>query len=263
MPAHKPKDLFAEQRVLIGQRTRVLRQSRRWTQAELANRLHISQNQLSRVEHGTSSFTAEQFLKLLRVFNASVAYFVDDKGDSQQQLQNALVRLGARHLYESSEVLPSEQLERAQVAIKETVIDGSPRLITGLGPVLVRNVDDLNLTKLVDELSRVGLARRFAWVVENTLLAVERLAQLKTPNWVKLERRIQLPFNQLLAAASHASKNSLLSETPDVLDKTVRTQKTFNTVELESSDVSRHWGIVTSLQVEDFVEALRAAEIDV
>ena len=52
----------------IAAKVRELRQSRNWTQAELSKRLQLSQSRLSEIERGAGSFTAEQFLLLLRLF---------------------------------------------------------------------------------------------------------------------------------------------------------------------------------------------------
>ena len=56
----------------IARKVHDLRRGRRWTQAELARRLDLSQSRLSEVERGDGSFTAEQFLTILRLFNVSV-----------------------------------------------------------------------------------------------------------------------------------------------------------------------------------------------
>ena len=90
-----------EPRSTIGERIRRLRQERRLTQARLAKELFISQNYLSELERGQGSFTAEQLLTILRFFNVPVDYFAPKAVPAEDQLQNSLARLGARHLAEN------------------------------------------------------------------------------------------------------------------------------------------------------------------
>src|SRR5262249_44243414 len=138
-------------------------ESRRWTQKELAARLEFSQSRLSEVERGAGSFTAEQFLLLLKLFNVGASHFVIGTGDPDLELQNALARLGATHLDESEDALPSERLEEVHAAIREALVSGAPRLVAALAPVLVRNAERLNLVKLYADLERTGLQRRLGW----------------------------------------------------------------------------------------------------
>ncbi|MFA6318238.1 MAG: helix-turn-helix transcriptional regulator, partial [Elusimicrobiota bacterium] len=139
-------------RLVIGQRARKLRQERHWTQAALAKVLGLSQNRLSEVEHGKGSFTAEQLLTILKTFNVPIDYFAPPKA-TVSELQNALARLGAAHLAESAEVLPTERLKEALAVIREVLaVAESPRQITGLAPVLVNHAASLNLAKLRTEL---------------------------------------------------------------------------------------------------------------
>ena len=46
---------------------------------------------------------------------------------------------------------------------------------------------------------------------------------------------------------------------PDLLDATIRSRRTLEEVQRHASQPSARWGIATSLQLEDFVEALRAS----
>ena len=46
---------------------------------------------------------------------------------------------------------------------------------------------------------------------------------------------------------------------PNVLDGGIRSKRTLEEVRAASSAISKRWGIVTVLQPEDFVEALRGA----
>src|ERR1035438_2790437 len=82
-------------RTSIARKVQDLRRARHWTQAELARLLHLSQSRLSEIEGGDGSFTAEQFLTILRLFNVAASEFVHEHADPTAELQNALARLGA------------------------------------------------------------------------------------------------------------------------------------------------------------------------
>ncbi len=227
----------------IAGKVRDLRRSRSWTQTELAERLGISQNWLSELERGEGSFTAEHFLLLLRLFNVS------------QELQNTLVRLGASHLQESSNALPSSELEDVHRALLEALLDATPRVITGIGPVLVNNADRINLWKVAGSLSALGLETRLPWVIDNTVEAIETLKKGKTALAPKY-KRAEFPLRRFLDKAHDLPR----AKNVDVLDLTVRSQKTLDDLQRKASRASQRWGIVTAIQPEDFVDALEAAD---
>jgi DNA-binding XRE family transcriptional regulator len=89
-----PSPTRSGERAHISRVVRDLRKERGWTQAELAGKLGLSQSRLSEVERGDGSFTAEQFLQILRLFNVAVDRFLGET-DRSLQLQNALARLVA------------------------------------------------------------------------------------------------------------------------------------------------------------------------
>src|SRR5687768_15567391 len=95
--ADGPRDLAAQ----IGAKVRALRNARRLTQAQLAQQLNVTQGRLSDLERGKASFAAEQFLSILRIFNVPASEFMPSSGGMEAELQNALARLGARHLVEA------------------------------------------------------------------------------------------------------------------------------------------------------------------
>ena len=88
--------LLRKLRGRVGDTVRELRRDRRWTQAELAGQLGLSQGRLSEIEGGKGSLTAEQFLLLLGLFNVGASRFWTAPADPEADLQNALARLGAR-----------------------------------------------------------------------------------------------------------------------------------------------------------------------
>jgi transcriptional regulator with XRE-family HTH domain len=261
MDAYNHINDLEKARSKIADEVRELRRSRHWTQADLAKRLRLSQSRLSEIERGDGSFTAEQFLLILKLFNVATSRFAGGKQDPDSQIQNALAQHGARHLQESIEILPSEELEDVASVVRETLVAGAPRLVTALAPVLVRNADRLNLNKLYLELREAGLERRLVWVVENTVEAIhQELADAPPRAWAQLCRRANVVLGAFLTSitAAHEAR-PLLAAVPDVLDTTIRSKRTLDEIRASSSAISRKWEVVTGLQPGDFARALRAA----
>jgi transcriptional regulator with XRE-family HTH domain len=261
MPRTAAKNPLETVRLDIASKVRDLRKARRWTQAELSGRLHLSQNRLSEIERGAGSFTAEQLLAILKLFNVPLAHFASDaERDEAAELQNALVRLGALHLQESDRVLPSERLDEVSAVVREAIITGTPRIVTAVAPVLVRNADRLNLGKIVVRLAEAGLETRLAWLIDNTLDALKTELDGPLPRpWAQLYRRAAVVLDSFQESAAWRSTNA---RAPDVLDAQIRTKKTLEEVRASSSPISHKWGIVTGLQPADFAAALKAARVD-
>jgi hypothetical protein len=133
-----------------------------------------------------------------------------------------------------------------------------PRLITGLAPVLVANIDRVNLKKLRLQLSEAGLERRLTWLVENTVDAIPRdLPDASHRPWRRAYRRAQVVLESFLEFLTAESPKE--TAVPDVLDTSIRSKRTLADVTSSSSAISRRWGIVTPLQPADFAQALRGA----
>lgn len=244
---------------------RELRVKRKMTQTALAKRLGLSQSRLSEIERGEGSFTAEQLLVLFKVFNVTADHFAppgharDAGRSSQAQLQRALARLAATHLREDADVLPTERLATVSNVVQETLLDGTPRYLTALAPVLVNNVRHVSLRRLWADLARMGLERRLAWVVENTLEAVRIELQARPPRPRMLRyKRAEVTFDLFLSFARGASPAERDSP-PDLLDETAFSAETRHELEEASTEISRRWKIITDLKPEDFADALRAA----
>lgn len=77
----------------VARKIRALREARHWTQADLSKRLGLSQSRFSEIERGQGSFTAEQFLEILKLFNVPVTHFAPGQKGSGSEIQNALARL--------------------------------------------------------------------------------------------------------------------------------------------------------------------------
>jgi transcriptional regulator with XRE-family HTH domain len=247
----------------IAEKVRVLRKSRGWTQAEVAGRLGLSQARLSEIENGDGTFTADQFLHILKLFNVGIDHFTGDATrDASADLQNALVRLGGRHLQEHEAAFPTNALEDLATVLYQTLVSGTPRLITALAPVLVLHVDEINLNAVRAKLASIGLQRRLDWLVDNTCHALREELQHAPPRaWAQRYRRAVLVLETALAfAKEHATPSQ--STTPDILDGNIRSKATLRDVLGSSSEVSRRWGIATALQPHDFTAALRGARVD-
>lgn len=246
----------------IAKVVRGLRRERAWTQAELASKLGLSQSRLSEIESGAGSFTAEQFLQILRLFNVTTNRFTGGGTDRQAEIQNSLARLGAHHLQEQSDLVPAEDLDEPTEVVRETLIEGEPRLIAALAPVLVSNVDRVSLSKLYLDLGKVGLERRLGWICENTLAALSLALQDEVPrSWAQRARRAEVVLSAFLDATPVTGAANGKPPLIDTLDRSIRSKKTLDQVKASSSDISRKWDIVSSLTVADFAESLRAARV--
>jgi transcriptional regulator with XRE-family HTH domain len=248
-------------RTQIARKVQQLRKERHWTQAELSRRLHLSQSRLSEIEQGDGSFTAEQFLEILRLFNVAASDFAPPPAGADRgvELQNALARLGGDHLQESTDVLPSERLSNVNDVIREALVAPEfPRLTAALVPVLVRNVDQVALKKLYADLAGAGLERRLAWLVDNALEAIRRELPAAPQSWRKLYRRAQVVLGSFLGFVTTESSQKQ-PFAPDVFDPGIRSKQTLEAVAASASQFSRNWGIVSNLQPEDFADALRGA----
>lgn len=248
-------------RTEIVTKIRDLRIARRWTQAELAARLELSQGRVSQIESGSGSFTAEQLLVALQLFNVSVDHFYSGKltTDRGAILQNALARLGASHLAEVADTPPSADLASPEDVITESLSTATaPRQITALAPVLVAQGGALFglLRRLKVRLTELGLERRLAWAVENTNDALRGELATKLPrDWAQRYRRTNIVVADFLKEARLRRQ----SAARDILDADIRTEKTADQVQEASSKISIAWGIVTSIQPEDFRQALKAS----
>jgi hypothetical protein len=153
-------------------------------------------------------------------------------------------------------VVPTERLNELHDVIRDAIVDGSPRLLTALAPVLVANVEKLRLEKIYADLQRVGYERRLAWVVQNTQLGLEDLSVGSQP-WRKRRLVTDVKFMTFLDYAARLARPDAAL---DVLDKTIRSRNSLATAQKQSSRSARAWRIVTTLEPADFADALKAVE---
>lgn len=258
MATSSPSSELEETRARVVERVRQLRIERRWTQAQLARKLGFSQGRLSEIERGGGSFTAEQLIEVLRLFNVSIDTFLGAQ-DVEDELQNALARLGAAHLREAPGVVPSARVASVRAVIRETLLSPrSPRLLVALSPVVVGNLDALNLDVLHHELATIGYPTRLPWLVENVHAALSLIGagrgRLPVAQWHRA-RVVLGDFIVRHPLPAPAGVPGL-----DHLDTSIRTDRSLAAVNATASEISKRWGVVTALQPADFAEALREAD---
>jgi transcriptional regulator with XRE-family HTH domain len=246
-------------RKAIAAKVRDLRLSRRWTQAELAGHLELSQSRLSEIENGNGSFTAEQLLLLLRLFNVGVSHFTNEPRNAEAELQNALARLGAEHLQEDRTALPTEGLEERLDVIREAIVGGSSRHLTSLGPVLVSSIDRLDVRRLRADLTLLGFDRRLNWLLENIADALRSELTTSPPPPRAIAQRYRRALTVIDSLLGVAGRGAPAPEPIDFLDPHVRSKQTLDELLQTASPISKRWGVATELKPTDFAQALRAA----
>ena len=247
----------------IGAKVRELRKERRWTQERLAVLLGVTQGHLSQLERGKGSFSAHQLLTLLKHFNVQLEYFSPEKASTGSQLQNALAWQGAAHLTESENILPSERLKNATAVIRETLVSAdSARQIAAVAPVFVEHAGQINLTRLRNELAELGLENRFGWVIECTLEAIRLESSEVLPReWRIKYRRAATIIETYIAPFIILSPSQNPDQAPpfEILDPEITSPEALKEVTENLSPIARKWRIATTIEVDDFVRALRGA----
>jgi transcriptional regulator with XRE-family HTH domain len=252
-------------RLEVVEKVRRLRQENKWTQDRLARLLGLSQNRLSEIERGRGSFTAEQFLLILKTFNAPLSYFSSwQTATEDKTLQNALARLGASHLQESRDVLPTEKLEDSITVIREVLTSAaSPRQITALAPVIVKQPNPVGLNKLRLELFGEGRINRVGWLYDSVLQAVGYELHA---NPEKLPKKVAEEYNRTEVILGNLMRfpwftvRSLPEDLEDPLEADVLKSKgAFEEAKSSRDDIAKKWHVVTRIKTDDFIEALRGA----
>jgi len=249
-------------RASIGERVRRLRQERRLTQVHLAEELSISQNYLSELERGQGSFTAEQLLEILRLFNVSADYFAPKAVPAQDQIQNALARVGAKHLAENDQTIPSNRLKTAIDAIREALVSAdSSRQVAAIAPILVEHAGNLSLSKLHTDFAELGLEFRLGWLIDSVLEALKREEESKNlpQEWRLKYRKARITIDSFTASWRKYPGAPGRPSDYAVLDPEITSEETLREVKARLSPIARRWRIITEIKVEYFIRALRAA----
>jgi len=236
---------------------RDLRKSRRLSQDELALQLGLSQPQLSLIERGQASLTAENFLRVLRIFNVGIELFAARPEENEDPLQNALARHGAAHLVESEAAVPGHLNEPLEVVWEVLRNPTSARHITALVPVLIANIDRISLRELATRLTQQGRQARLGWLLDSLALAITEAGPSQHTADQRSARRAVLTAQLMLD--SELLKPPPASHPIDPLDPDIRTTKSMDRVFTEASPEARRWRIATSITASDFADALKAA----
>ena len=242
----------------IAQKVKTLRKSRGVSQGDLARLLQVSQSRLSEIEAGKGSFSAEQLIFMLKHFNVPLSYFETVPVDPGDAIQKALVHYGAGHLVENRALLPSERLEQLESVIREVLLDaGNSRWITALAPVLVRNIDQVNLQKLHAQFRDYGLHNRLFWLLDNVAQAIRETLEESLPRKQRVDLQRTLSALEAFRAWVSPRPWETLEGPEDTLGPGSLAPETRNELRADSSELSRRWRILTPIQVEEFKNALR------
>ena len=237
---------------------RDLRKGRGLSQGALGKILGLSQSSLSEIELGQGSLSAEQFIQLLKVFNVPASHFDPAPGDPGGAIQKALAAHGANHLVEDPDLLPSENLARVDSIIRETLVSGeNPRALTALAPVIIGNIGQINLPKLFAQFKDYNLENRYRWLIDNLLgaIAITLKDVLPRKRTLALSKAANLLQNHRDRIHARGTTQDTLYE--DYLGLPIASPKTKNEVLRDRSEISTAWNILTTIQVEDFANAIK------
>ena len=67
--------------LLVGQKIRQIRKSRKWTQSDLASRIGVTQSDLSRMENGEYKVGLDTLFRILQVFEMTMGRFFEEPAD--------------------------------------------------------------------------------------------------------------------------------------------------------------------------------------
>lgn len=241
---------------------RKLRKEKRITQVDLAKVIGLSQAQISKIENGDGSITAEHLVQLLKKYSLSLSYFISLETDSKYHedpaLQNALVHLGATHLRLISDVVIPEKFAFPEEVILAVLVSPSLRLITALAPVIVRHCESIHFHQIAENLRGYGIEYRLWWLVDGTYNAIAE--RLKAPSLSRdLHRSYQRAFFLLERKKLDGDVlQDRLKE--DELDPDLISEKTVQSVKLNRDKLAKYWHIITRIKETDFEQSLQNSE---
>lgn len=245
----------------ISAKVRELRTERRWTQRDLAQHLGLSQSRLSEIERGAGSFSAEQLLVILHLFQVDVSAFDISPPDRSGALQNALIRLGATHLRQVSDAQVTSEFAEPAVVVSEVLQEPvSARHLTALAPVLVRQADAISLARIQGQLSAVGRPNRLAWLADNVVEALEHSTAKQAPlSWRRQAARASVVLGEFVLRIGPLLQPPGHPGPRDILDPDLRSPLSIERTWERGSETSRQWNIVSALTPSDFADALHQA----
>lgn len=77
--------------IVVGQKIRQIRKSRRLTQADLASRIGVTQSDLSRMENGEYKVGLDTLFRILQVFELSMSRFFEEPTAETAEVEEAVV----------------------------------------------------------------------------------------------------------------------------------------------------------------------------
>jgi len=193
---------------------------------------------------------------VLELFNVGVDHFAPRGATSGSILQNALARHGATNLAEASTGALEASSEPNDVVFEVLRAPESPRHLTALAPVLVWSAGRISIPEVASRLVRVGRGPRLGWLLDSSLeaMAHDRPATLEER---RRAQRAKLLIESFLRTGGLAPPEE--ASPLDLLDRDVRSQKTAEQLWERASETARRWRIITRLQADDFLHALRSA----
>lgn len=247
----------------IGPKVRRLRQERRWTLAELARRIAISESRLSELERGGGSFTAEQLLLLFRMFQVGPEDFVErnDAHDAVAgSLQTALMKFGARHLVADGSLVIRREHERPVDVVQDVLIKyPSARFLTALPPVLIENLSAVSYPVVQHAVVQAGVPNRWGWLLAQFLEALDRVGVgHASVRWRRDSARARTVTEHFLQAIPRPREE----EQVDLMDPDLRSAASVRSATVSASEIDRKWHVLSRLGTHDFVgplEVLRDA----
>jgi hypothetical protein len=96
-------------------------------------RMGIATNELGPVQRDTQDRAKRTFAGAANSVSNAIAGHPQGSitpPGNPADLQNALVRLGARHLQERADVLPKAALEDVTAVLREALVSGTPRMVS-------------------------------------------------------------------------------------------------------------------------------------
>ena len=75
--------------IVVGQKIRQIRKSRRLTQADLAGRIGVTQSDLSRMENGEYKVGLDTLFRILQVFELSMSRFFEEPATETVEVEEA------------------------------------------------------------------------------------------------------------------------------------------------------------------------------